>query len=115
MNMVSKTGEINNPAFEIYGVNLHKIVREYSAYFLPNTIRQTLKKSFGQTWRGVMVGWIGGWDTPNGKRIKMLRYFWMFPEVWIAITLFLIPLPINKLLYRAYKFLFERNSSNFFN
>jgi glycosyltransferase involved in cell wall biosynthesis len=101
-------GTICNQAFEVFGINFHDIIRHYSAYFLPNTIRQTLKKSFGQTWRGIMVGWIGGWDTPKGKRIRLLRYFWMFPEAWVASILFLIPLPINKLLYQAYKSLFRR-------
>ncbi len=39
----------------------------------------------GQTWRGVLVGWAGGWDSPAKKRALLLKHFWSFPEVWIAI------------------------------
>ena len=54
-------------------------------------------------WRGVLVGWAGGWDTPKGKRIKLMRYFYMFPEAWIAIILFSMPSFFNNLMYKFYK------------
>lgn len=94
---------IINAGFEVYGINFSNIVREFSGAFSAAAIRRTIKRSFGQTWRGMLVAWIGGWDTPKGKRVKMLKYFWTFPECWIAIILFLTPLPVNKLLYRIYK------------
>jgi hypothetical protein len=101
--VVMNSGEIKNEAFEVFGVNYSNIVREFSGSFSLDTIRRTIKKSFGQTWRGVLVAWVGGWDNPKGKRLRMVKYFWMFPECWLALIIFLIPLPINKFLYRIYK------------
>lgn len=102
--VVKSDGQIKNEAFEVFGVNFSEIVREFSCVFSHSVIRATIKKSFGQTWRGVLVAWIGGWDTPKGKRLRMIKYFWMFLECWIALLFFLIPLSANKLLYRIYKY-----------
>ncbi len=105
--VVRESGEINNWAFEVFGVNFSNIVREFSNYFSPSAIRRTVKKCFGQTWRGILVAYVGGWDTPKGKRLRMIKYFWMFPEAWVAFVLFLIPLPVHKILYKFYKFIFK--------
>lgn len=101
--VVKAGGIIKNEAFEVFGVNFSNIVGNFSTAFSRSTIRLTIKRSFAQTWRGVLVGWVGGWDTPKGKRLRMIKYFWMFPECWIAFVLFISPLPVNKLLYGLYK------------
>jgi glycosyltransferase involved in cell wall biosynthesis len=106
-SVVKVNGEIHNWAFEVFGINFSNIVREFSNTFSRETIRRTIQKSFGQTWRGILVAYVGGWDTPKGKRIRTLKYFWMFPESWIAFLLFLIPLPIHRILYRFYKALYR--------
>lgn len=103
--VVKTSGVIKNEAFEVFGVNFSNIVREFSGVFSQRSIRRTIKKSFRQTWRGILVAWVGGWDTPKGKRLRMIKYFWMFPECWIALLFFLTPLTVNKLLYRFYKIL----------
>jgi hypothetical protein len=95
-------GRIENEAFQVFGVNFSVIVREFSASFDSQIIKKTLRKSFGQTWRGVLVGSVGGWDTTKGKRFKLIRNFWMFPESWLAFILFLLPKGILKQLYKIY-------------
>jgi abequosyltransferase len=95
--------EIINAGFEVYGITFSNIVREFTGAFSAAAIRRTIRRTFGQAWRGMLVGWVGGWDTPKGKRVKMLKYFWTFPECWIALGCFLVPLSVNKLLYRIYK------------
>ena len=109
VSVVNEAGEINNWAFEVFGVNFSKIVREFSECFSPIAIRRTIKKSFGQTWRGIIVAYVGGWDTPKGKRMRMIKYFWMFPEAWLAFVLFMMPLPLHKILYKLYKFIFRKH------
>lgn len=101
--VVKSPGVVRNDAFEVFGVNFSRIVREFAMVFSSVAVRRTIKKSFGQTWRGMLVAWVGGWDTPKGKRVRMFKYFWTFPECWIALILFVTPLSVNKLLYRIYK------------
>lgn len=96
--------KINNRAFEVFGINFYKIVKSFSADFKrATTVRRVIKKSFGKTWRGVLVGWSGGWDTPKNKRILLLKHFWSFPEVWIAFVLFCMPAWVNKSTYSLYR------------
>jgi len=102
-NYVGNSGEINNPAFQTFGISFASIVNNFSDSFDPKIIRKTLKRSFGQTWRGVLVGTVGGWDTTKGKKLMLIRNFHMYPECWIALVLFMLPVNILKSLYRLYK------------
>jgi glycosyltransferase involved in cell wall biosynthesis len=103
-NKVKDNGLIENNAFNVFGVHFFEIVSYYSDHFRKKTIRNVIKKSFGQTWRGVLVGWAGGWDTPRGKRIKMIKVFYKYPEAWIAIILFSLPSILNKSMYGLYRY-----------
>lgn len=107
-SVVSESGVINNWAFQVFGMNFANIVRDFSSSFSTTAIRRTIKTSFGQTWRGILVAYVGGWDTPKGKRIQMIKYFWMYPECWIALVLFMVPKSILGVLYRLYKWLYRR-------
>lgn len=103
----TKTGEIKNEGFNVYGIDFYEIVMEFKDKFARRSIKKMLATNFGALWRGMLVGWVGGWDTPAGKRWKMLKYYWNFPEFWVAIIFFLLPLSVNKLLYRIYKVVFS--------
>lgn len=100
--------DIINRGFEVYGITFPSIVNEFRSTFTKSAIRRTISKSFGQTWRGMLIGWIGGWDTPKNKRTCMIKNYWTYPECWVAAALFLMPLSINKFLYRLYKKLVTR-------
>jgi len=101
--VVASNGQINNHAFQVFGINFSKIVRRFSNFFEPLVLQQVLKKSFHQMWRGVIVGTIGGWDTTRGKKIELFKNFHQFPECWIAIILFCLPKQVLSFLYRIYK------------
>lgn len=95
---------INNKAFEVFGVNFYMIVKSFASSFKrKTTLREVISKSFGQAWRGVLVGWAGGWDTPKNKRLLLMKHFWSFPEAWVAVVLFSMPSKINKLMYSLYR------------
>lgn len=100
-------GKIKNEFFNAFGINAYNIIKEFENKFDKQIIKKTLKNNFASMWRGVLVGWIGGWDTPKGKRLKMFKLYWNFPEFWIAMPLFLMPLWINKILYKIYKIFFS--------
>ena len=105
--VVQSDGEIINRGFEVYGIIFPNIVREFSGIFSQGAVRRTIKNSFGHTWRGMLVAWVGGWDTPSGKRWEMFKHYWNFPEFWVAIPFFMMPLWLNKLLYKIYKIFFR--------
>lgn len=95
-------GKIVNNAFQVFGLNFLKITNYFNNDFDKKIIYSVNKRNFGRLWRGVIVGWIGGWDTPSKKRIKMLINFYMFPEVIPAFILFCLPKRINAFLYSIF-------------
>ena len=104
--------KIINPVFEIYGVRFYKLVWELRNHFDKKAIRTILKVNFSSLWRGMLIASVGGWENLEGKRWKMLKIYWSYPECWLAIILFLFPKSLNKLLYKMYKvFFFERKFS----
>lgn len=92
-----------NPAFETFGINFYKIVKEFSGGFSAGAVRRTITKSFGMAWRGTVVGSVGGWDTARDKRARMMKYFWTFPQAWLALIVFSMPICFNRFLYNIYR------------
>ncbi|MEW6616811.1 MAG: glycosyltransferase family 2 protein [Patescibacteria group bacterium] len=111
--ITTKTGKIKNEGFNVYGIDFYNIVKEFESKFKKSSIKKILAVNFASLWRGMLVGWVGGWDTPKGKRWKMFKLYWSFPEFWIAIIPFLIPLWINKGLYKIYKLFFSHRRFRF--
>ena len=97
-------GIIDNRAFEVFGIHYSNIISQFKEFFeFKNTLSKIISNSFANTWRGVLVGWVGGWDTPKGKRILLLKTFWRIPEAWFAFTLFCLPKTLLTFLYYIYK------------
>ncbi|MDP1955356.1 MAG: glycosyltransferase [Polaromonas sp.] len=107
-SVVDRNGVINNWAFQVFGINFAVIVNEFSKTFSRQARRKTIKRSFGQTWRGMVVAYVGGWDSPRGKRIQMIRHFWTFPECWVALVLFAMPRAVLERMYKIYKKIYNK-------
>lgn len=105
---IRNDGSIENAGFITYGVYFYEMVMGLSTHFDPSAVRKLLTLNFGALWRGMLVAWVGGWDTPHGKRIKMLKIYWSFPECWIAIPLFCLPRSVIKIFYKTYGIFFEK-------
>ena len=107
-------GEIVNDGFVTYGVYFHDIVIGLKSHFKYKAVRKILSNNFGSLWRGMIVGWVGGWDTPEGKRLKMLQLYWSYPECWIALFLLNLPHGVVKSLYKFYKLFYSHRKFVFF-
>ncbi len=110
--ILSKPSILNNPTpfdqggsngFEVFGVNYFRIIKEFRSKFHRGTIRSILKRNFRYVWRGVIVRWIRGYESPKRKRVMMLRLYWSYPECWIAILLMLLPRTLVTALYFIFK------------
>lgn len=108
IEMTTRTGKVKNDGFYVYGVVFYKILRLFEGKIDRRAIRRLLKKSFGYLWRGMLVGYIGGWDTPKGKRWQMFKLYWNYPEFWIAIWPMLLPRTVDTWLLKVYKWFFPK-------
>jgi glycosyltransferase involved in cell wall biosynthesis len=113
IKITNRTGEIINNGFRVYGVEFHNIVREFDGKFDRKSIRKLLSENFGALWRGMVVGYAGGWDTPRNKRLQMLRIYWSYWECWIALSLLSMPRFLIYFLYRFYKIFYTRRKFDF--
>lgn len=103
-----------NEGFQVYGIDFYRMITAFRGKFSRRSIRRILKKNFGSLWRGMLVAWIGGWDSPYGKRWQMFKLYWNFPEFWPAVTFFLLPVALNKFFYRIYKLFFSHRRFRYF-
>lgn len=106
-NHPNTQGEVNDNGFEVFGVNFFNIGMEFKKAFSRKSLRTLLKKNFGYVWRGVLVRWVTGYESPKGKRLPMLRLYWSFPEFWLAAPFLVLPLWANRLFFRFYKIFFN--------
>tara|TARA_B110000503_G_scaffold23182_1_gene36100 strand:- start:14755 stop:15780 length:1026 start_codon:yes stop_codon:yes gene_type:complete len=106
--MVKKNSEYQNNAFKTYGVYYREIVDSQKHVLSKSGYIKIQKLIFNPVWKGIYVAWLGGWDNPKGKKIKMLKLYWFLPECWLALYLFSMPKFFNQYLYKIYKFLFRK-------
>ncbi len=104
---------LENQGFYIHGILFYKTVMRFKKSFSRAAMRSVLGKNFSSLWRGMLVGWIGGWDSPRGKRWPMLKYYWSYPECWVALPLLCLPRLMNASLYRFYKMFFSNRRLKF--
>jgi glycosyltransferase involved in cell wall biosynthesis len=109
-----KDGFIKNEGFKVYGEYFRALIVDLPKPFTKKAKAYMLSRNFSSLWRGILVGWVGGWDTPKGKRVSMLRLYWKYPECWIALLLFSVPLPILRTLYPCYKTFYSHRKFIFF-
>jgi glycosyltransferase involved in cell wall biosynthesis len=102
-----------NQGFYIHGILFNKTMMRFKKSFSRPAMRSVLGKNFSSLWRGMLVGWIGGWDSPSGKRWPMLKYYWSYPECWVALPLLCLPRLMNVSLYRFYKIFFANRRLKF--
>ena len=97
-----RNGTISNNFFEIFAITHKKILSENIDYFEPEKIKTSVKKVFSGVWKGVFVGWVGGWDSPRHKRVRMIKNYWWNCEAWAALFIFILPKSVHKHAYKLF-------------
>jgi len=105
--ITSKNGEIKNDGFKVYGEYFHDLIHDLPDSYSKTGKMRAISINFASLWRGMLVGWIGGWDTPDDKRFRMLKLYWRYPEFWIAFPLFCLPRSIVTVFYKIYKIFYS--------
>lgn len=93
--------------FQVWCVNLFKIVREFKGKFDERSVKKALKRQLCQVIKAILVeramGLKTGFASPSPKIWPMLKLYWNFWEVWVAMPLLILPHPVLTGLYRLYK------------
>jgi glycosyltransferase involved in cell wall biosynthesis len=103
INYPNKPEEVNDNGFEVFGINFVDILNEFSNEFTKKSIRKVVAENFKHVWKGVFVRWVTGYESPRGKKIKMLKYYWNFIDIVPALFLLNLPLFINRFFYSLYR------------
>ncbi|MEK7162812.1 MAG: methyltransferase domain-containing protein, partial [Patescibacteria group bacterium] len=94
--------------FQVFGINLYKIVYEFEDKFNKQSIKKALIDNFRRVWRAVVVeramGFTAGFGSKTPKIKQMFKCYWSYWEFYIALPLFLTPRFILRILYKIYKF-----------
>jgi hypothetical protein len=106
--------EVNDNGFEVFGVNFLLIMREFKGYFRWLSFRRTVAKNFSHVWRGVLVRFATGYESPRGKRWPMLKYYWNYPATWVALPLMFLPRSIARIGYKTYQLFFKNRRLKIF-
>lgn len=93
--------------FEVHGINFYIVMREFKAVFNRKILGKVLAEKFGRTWRAVIVeracGFTTGFGAPSPKIKLMAKYYWSYPEFYLALPLMLVPRPLLRILFVRYK------------
>lgn len=96
-------GAASYDGFTVFAVNFLKVVKYFDKDFSKKSLKKMLAKNFGHVWRGELVGAVKRSETPI-KRLKILfKFYWTFPEFWIALPFFLMPRFMNIFFYKIYQ------------
>jgi glycosyltransferase involved in cell wall biosynthesis len=105
VRFIKDNGAIDNPCFQVFGVNFQNIFLSFRQCFKKEDLNRFLNKNFSSTWRGVLVGAAGGWDTTKHKKWSLIQNFYRYPECWLALILFSLPDSVIRYLYKQYRVL----------
>lgn len=103
INFPNTPEEMNDNGFEVFGVYFYEILASFKDKFHGTALNRLVSENFRRVWKGMLVRWVTGFESPRRKVGKMLSVYWKYPEAWLASFLMLLPLWLNKFLFRIYK------------
>ncbi len=107
---VQSTG-INNGYF-VYCEYLPEAIFRFRKIFGLHSTYFFITKNFSQYLKGMLIGYLGGWDDPRKKVTSMIRrYWWYLPLYFLYIPLFFLPKGFLKYGYRLDRFVRKKRST----
>lgn len=111
-------GQYFYDGFPTFAVHFFKIFQGFKNKLGRRPLKRAMAYNFGNVWRGVLVararGESTGFGSPAPKIPTLLKLYWSYPEIWIAVPLLLLPRWADRLLYRAYRVFFRYRQLRFF-
>lgn len=91
---------------QVFGINLFKIVNEFSGDFDRRAIRRAISKNLKMVLKAIVVeraiGLKTGFAASDSKIIPMARIYWNYLDFYIFLPLMLLPTSVLRILYRAF-------------
>lgn len=102
-------GTATYDGFNVFAVNFFKVAKNFEKHFSKKSLKKILAKNFGHVWRTMFIGGIRGTEVPMRRLKTLFKFYWNFPEFWIALPFFFMPRFINAFFYKIYKKVKEKN------
>lgn len=104
----------NKNVFKVTTEDLFRVVNspDFKGKFSRKSIRRFLSVQFGRIWRGVLVaralGHKNDYASFSSKISTFLKYYWNFPEIFLAVPLLCFPPFLDRFFYRLYRKIFSK-------
>ncbi len=99
--------------FQVFGINLFHIVKEFEGSFNKRQIRRALSRNLAMVIKAIIVeralGLKTGFASPSPKLVPLARLYWSYWIFWVALPLLISPNFILKILYGLYRKMFSRD------
>lgn len=96
------TEKYKRDAFKSFVADTPDILNSFKGKFDKKAVKYLLAKNFGHIWRGVLVGIVNNRGISKDQIKLMFKYYWNFPEFWIALPFFVMPSFMTKFFYKIY-------------
>lgn len=97
------SGTASFDGFTVFAINFFKVAKNFEKYFSKKSLKKLLAKNFGHVWRGMLVGNIKEGSISIKHLLILFKFYWNFPEFWVALPFFLTPRFINIFFYKLFK------------
>jgi hypothetical protein len=93
-------------SFTVHCINYYTVVWNFKNVFDRKLLRKILAEKFHRSWMAVIVerakGFTTGFASSNPKIFPMIKCYWSYPEMYVALPLMMLPRSILQLMYQFF-------------
>jgi len=109
--IITDTGDPSKPTwydgFSVFALNFFHIVKAFNGKFSEHSIKHMLSDNLKGIMKGIFVyraeGYGHGLGSKNSKIGPLIRLYWNYWEFWKWLPFLMIPRPLARVTYSAYK------------